>query len=185
MCAINLLRMPFKCVVFGCRSNYDKKTKGKKPLGREPLKKVSESVKMFKLQESWKECLPPRMNDDGTRYQYAATSYICCHHWTGYPDIPMRPIRGPSKTAPRDPPDNFPNVSPTCIPKPKKQRLPSGIDTNQLETHCRRDQLPGVKLIAKELRKKISKTNISTRWNGESSLVTIFRCFRRYIDSVI
>ena len=124
--------MPRKCSVFGCKSNFASKQKGKRGKKSAKNKPAKKYVKVFRFPTSlkerkiWVKCLP---NDDLKASDITNNMVVCVKHWSGFETgtVPMRKVRG-GHLVPSIPPDLFPvdsdlaakhvKIPPSTIPKP-------------------------------------------------------------------
>ena len=116
--------MPSKCCVVLCRGNHDEETKC--TVFRIPREDPERST--------WIQALP-RCNDvNGLPYVYSDNSFICIHHWPGFPEsVPHRKVPGGS-LRPTVPPFFFPNIPSSCVPSRSMfKRKSSDIEKRQTE----------------------------------------------------
>ena len=116
--------MPSKCCVVSCRGNYDEENKC--TVFRIPSKDPERSI--------WIEALPRSSDINGLPYVYSDNSFICIHHWPGFPEsVPHKKIPG-GHLRPTVPPFFFPNIPSSCVPRNTSIRKSPLSDIEERQT---------------------------------------------------
>ena len=142
--------MPFKCCVYGCKSNYSSSESSHTQVFRFPTSEESRN--------EWIKALP---NKD---FIFSENKRICVHHWPQ--DFQFKIVKGGAKV-PCNPPSIFRGVPDSCIPKTSSKRKYTSFE----ERNTVPDELKDF-----EIMEQIRYESLASRINAEFSIEMLYVC---------